>query len=231
MIKRSIIATAIISMSPSAVLCQNIDPKTHSLCIEAKDYAGCIKSMKGDNSKNTVIDQVQRQEANLNEGNFCPAQHLYSGGGYCQRVICVYRGLSGKGHGQGLGGKNASCRNGAELTWDNNHQPIRASFEKKCPPGDFEIGFQSTCGQAKKKGYAFIYTSGFTRNNGYVEKVFGTPAKGNIKAGDRIVTINNMSPNDYVHNIHEPTTVLIVVDRNGQELEYSFKTKLQRVDM
>lgn len=103
-------------------------------------------------------------------------------------------------------------------------------MKKICPPGDPEIGFTSTCSQAKKKGYAVIYTSGFTHNNGYVDKVFGTPAKGNIVAGDRIITINNLSPKDYLHNMHNPTTVTIVLDRNGKELEYSWTTELQRVD-
>ena len=27
-----------------------VDPKIHKLCIEAKDYLGCIKAMKGETS-------------------------------------------------------------------------------------------------------------------------------------------------------------------------------------
>ena len=66
-----------------------VDPKIHKLCIEAKDYSGCVRSMKGETSTETTVNQIQRQGANLTEGNMCPAQHLSSGGGYCQRVICV----------------------------------------------------------------------------------------------------------------------------------------------
>ena len=76
-----------------------VDAKTHKLCLEAKDYLGCVKAMKGETSSETVIRQVQQQGASVTEGNSCPEQHIYSGGGYCQRVTCVKRGLFGKGHG------------------------------------------------------------------------------------------------------------------------------------
>ena len=147
------IASASIAIRTIPVVAE-VDAKTHKLCLEAKDYLGCVKVMKGETSSETVIRQVQQQGASVIEGNSCPEQHVYSGGGYCQRVICVKRGLYGRGHGENLGGKASACRGGAELTWDNNHQPIRASFDPKCPPSSyFEVGYQTTCKQAESRGY------------------------------------------------------------------------------
>ena len=90
----------------------NVDPKIAEFCLKAQDFQGCVNSLSGKKPEApaTTIRQVQQQGANLSEGNSCPAQHVYSGGGYCQRVICVKRGLLGRGHAQDLGGKNISCK-------------------------------------------------------------------------------------------------------------------------
>lgn len=32
-----------------------VDPKIHKLCIEAKDYAGCVRAMKGDTMPSTRV--------------------------------------------------------------------------------------------------------------------------------------------------------------------------------
>ena len=133
-----------------------VDSKIHKLCIEAKDYAGCVRAMKGESSTETTVNQIQRQGANLTEGNICPAQHAYSGGGYCQRIICVKRGLFGKGHHPQLGGKAMICRGGAELDWDNTHQPVRASFTKECPNGEPWIGYNSTCDDLSDSSWSLI---------------------------------------------------------------------------
>ena len=31
-----------------------VDPSIHKLCIEAKDYAGCVRVMKGDTTTTTI---------------------------------------------------------------------------------------------------------------------------------------------------------------------------------
>ena len=122
-----------------------VDPEIHKLCIEAKDYSGCVRSMKGETSTETTINQIQRQGANLTEGNNCPAGHAYSGGGYCYRVVCLKSGLFGYVNDPELAGKGISCRGGAESHWDQKSQPIRASFDKNCPSIELGIGLQSTC--------------------------------------------------------------------------------------
>ena len=84
---RIVLAPILLAVSLPAFA--EVDPKIHKLCIEAKDYSGCVRSMKGETSTETTVNQIQRQGANLTEGNMCPKAHLSSGGRYCQRVVCV----------------------------------------------------------------------------------------------------------------------------------------------
>ena len=63
-----------------------VDSKIHKLCIEAKDYAGCVRAMKGDTS--TTTRQIRSQGADIAEGNQCPAGFAYVGGGNCMEVTC-----------------------------------------------------------------------------------------------------------------------------------------------
>ena len=215
-----------------------VDSKIHKLCIEAKDYAGCVRAMKGETSTETTVNQIQRQGANLTEGNLCPVEHRSSGGGYCQRIICVKAGLFGYGHSQGLGGIGNSCRGGTQLTWDNNHQPIRASFDKNCPPGDLDIGFASTCSQAVVRGYFDAYSLGYaihkkglprspaTKTN-KVTEIFGSPAKGNLQIGDKIISENGLKKGFSI-DMHKPKTVQVVIERQGEIYEYTFVSEMQR---
>ena len=211
-----------------------VDSKIHKLCIEAKDYAGCVRAMKGETSTETTVNQIQRQGANLTEGNSCPAQHLSSGGGYCQRIVCIKAGLWGKGHDEGLGGKGNTCRGGAEMRWDNNHQPVRASFDKNHPPGDFDIGFGNTSHQAKVRGYTYFYSSGFefdTDKNNKVVKLMGKPAKGKLQIGDKLISINGLDPTESKLDPHNPKTNIFIIERQGKELEFTFTTRLQRIEI
>lgn len=42
---RSLLLAAVVLLAPIQVNSQSISPQIHKLCIEAKDYAGCVKSM------------------------------------------------------------------------------------------------------------------------------------------------------------------------------------------
>ena len=205
------------------------DPKIHKLCIEAKDYVGCVSSMKGETSSETTVNQIQQQAANLTEGNSCPAKKIYSGSGYCQRVICVSGRIFSEGNNKGLAGKAMSCNGGKQLIWNDDHEPIRASLNKSCPPGNLEVGFMNTCQQARARGYATYYTSGYKRSqNGKVDKVFGNPAKGKLQVGDKIISINGLDSKEYVHNMIKPTSIQLIIERQGEQLEFTWTTKLQR---
>jgi hypothetical protein len=217
-----------------------VSPEIHKLCIEAKDYAGCVKAMRGEDSTDTTINQIQRQGANLTEGNNCPAQHVSSGGGYCQRVTCIKRGIYGKGHEQGLGGKGLNCKGGAELNWDNNHQPVRAALDKKCPPGDLDIGFMNTCHQAQVRGYYEGYSMGFSSHRlgvpptpmtltNKVTEVFGSPAEKKLQVGDKIITINGIEYINFKKNLLTPGTFKVLIERKGEQIEFTLTSELQTV--
>ena len=84
-----------------------VEPSIHKLCIEAKDYAGCVRAMKGDTSNTTR--QIRSQGADIAEGNQCPSGFAYVGGGNCMEVKCVYNTATGlgfdTGHDQRVAGK------------------------------------------------------------------------------------------------------------------------------
>ena len=127
-----------------------VDPKIHKLCIEAKDYAGCVRAMKGDTTT-TTIREIRSQGADIAEGNQCPAGFAYVGGGNCMEVKCRYS-ASGMGydtgHDQRVAGKsNWGCKysfwHGAGVVYLEGN--ARASINSECPKGEPEIGYNSTC--------------------------------------------------------------------------------------
>ena len=149
------------------------------------------------------------------------------------------RGIYGRGHDEGLGGKGNTCKGGAELTWDNNHQPVKASFNKQCPPGDFEIGFPSTCHQAIARGHYSGYSMGFSVHKqgvppspmtitNKVTKVFGSPAEGKLQVGDKIISINGLSNSEFKIDMHNPSTNEVKVERDGETLDYVLVTEYQK---
>ena len=48
------LASASVAIGAIPVLAE-VDPKIHKLCIEAKDYSGCVRSMKGESSSSDAV--------------------------------------------------------------------------------------------------------------------------------------------------------------------------------
>ena len=109
--------------------------------------------MKGDTTT-TTIREIRSQGADIAEGNQCPAGFAYVGGGNCMEVKCKYS-ASGMGfdtgYDQRIAGKaDWKCKYsfgyGAgvmELVGN-----ARATINSECPPGEPEIGYNSTCQKA-----------------------------------------------------------------------------------
>lgn len=134
---RQLIAVVLLT---SPALAQ-VDPKIHSLCIDAKDYAGCVKVQTSGGSPDSRV--ITQQGAPIVEGNSCPEGMAYIGGGTCQQVECGNNG--GYGHNPLLGGKDWSCRGGNELMLGGS--TARAYFDPKCPSITLIPGWKNTCNQ------------------------------------------------------------------------------------
>ena len=122
-----------------------VDSKIHKLCIETKDYAGCVSAIKGDTTT-TTVKKIRSQNADIAEENQCPAGFGYVGGGNCMEVKCKYIpsgvGLD-TGHDQRVAGKsNWGCKYsfwyGAGVMYLEGN--ARASINSECPPGEPDIG-------------------------------------------------------------------------------------------
>ena len=68
----------------------NIDPKVAEMCMKAVDFQGCVNAMTGKKEGKRII---MDQGVSLSEGNACPANYAYVGGGTCQQVKCFGSGL------------------------------------------------------------------------------------------------------------------------------------------
>lgn len=145
-------ATATVFLLVTPLFAQNVDPKIHKLCIEAKDYAGCVRAMNGDTS--APVRQVNSQGADIAEGNQCPAGFAYIGGGNCQQVFCHYPSTD-LGHDPIVAGKPGW---GCKYNWLRGAGEMRlgavgrASMNPNCPPGEPPIGYNSTCDVGKSAG-------------------------------------------------------------------------------
>jgi hypothetical protein len=130
-----------------------VDPKIHKLCIEAKDYAGCVRVMTKEVSPET-IRTITSQGADIAEGNQCTTGYAYIGGGNCQQVRCFYPS-SDLGHDKLIAGKkdvNGKDVWGCKYNWLRGSGELRLSgpvtrttFNSDCPSGEPQLGFNNTC--------------------------------------------------------------------------------------
>lgn len=138
-----------------------VSPVGHEQCLQAADYKGCIEVFSG-TLKNHINPSTQNIKLNIDtqvasDGNECPSEFAYAGGGYCRRVKCVYGGLFGTGHHPDLAGKGIKCHKGlGQMQWGEwDKEKVRASVNPACPNIPLEVGFQSTCQMSGIKGSRF----------------------------------------------------------------------------
>ena len=140
-------------ISISAVNAVEVEPKIHKLCTEAKDYAGCVRAMKGEDAP--VMRVIQTQSS---DGNQCPSGSAYMGGGNCQQVQCEYTtvgAVRALGHDSLIAGKKD--KNGKDV-WGCPFKiflgrgrlrltgaVLRTTKNPECPEGEPKLGFNSTC--------------------------------------------------------------------------------------
>ena len=142
-----LIAAAVLTAVPAIA---QVNPSIHKLCLEAKDYAGCVKLQAGSKSEpQTVINNLG---AAMATGNRCPSGYAYSGAGYCRAVYCNYKhggfGIP-TGHDPLVAGKDKwACKHsfwvGAGVL--TLGEAIRIGTDPNCPDGEPTLGWNSTCG-------------------------------------------------------------------------------------
>lgn len=146
-----------------------VDPKIHKLCIEAKDYAGCVKAMTntGEHPSRTITSQG----ADITEGNQCNAGFAYIGGGNCQSVRCEYNssGFNALGHDSLIAGKKDSSGKdvwGCKFNFWYGSGVLRLSgattrltVNKNCPEGEPQLGYNNTCQTTSKPSMSQESTS------------------------------------------------------------------------
>ncbi len=124
---------------PTAVNAE-VGPKVHKMCLQAKDYLGCVKAHSGKSGPTEIITNPGTATS---KGNFCPDGYAYAGEGFCKLVLCDLRG--GK-NSPVLRGKKWRCIPGVgrgHLRMDA--RLYRIGNNPNCPNGEPKIGWQSTC--------------------------------------------------------------------------------------
>ena len=133
----------VIGLSPVRMVKASVDPEIHKLCIEAKDYAGCVRAMKG--------ESMPTSKAEI--GNKCQAQFAYIGNGNCQRVGCKYGWWAfGRGNNNQIvaGKSNWKCkselRSGLFLSGSLILEEVApVGFDENCPAVEPKVGWNSSC--------------------------------------------------------------------------------------
>ena len=140
--------------TPSLGAPAGVDLKIHKLCLDAKDYAGCVKAHTGEPAApQRLVTDIGGAVAS---GNQCPPGFAYTGGGYCQEVKCEYSssGFNALGHDQLVAGKPGwKCKYsfwyGAGVL--RLGQQARAYDNPECPSGEPKPGHNSTCPYVESK--------------------------------------------------------------------------------
>ena len=122
----------------------NVDPEIHKLCLPAADYLGCVKAMT---TKSTSIPSMRMIDGGIEtSGNFCPNNHAYVGGGYCQEIACKDNSFTAQ-HDPKLKGKGwkVCAKNFFRSSMFFKSATVRATTDGKCPLVEPEIGRNNSC--------------------------------------------------------------------------------------
>ena len=91
-----------------------INTTVHNLCVNVKDYSGCVRSNTSGVPSRIVVDQG----ISTNEGNSCPHGFAYRGGGNCTEVTCYGKGMwiFGESNDSSLAGTPSASKDDASPT-------------------------------------------------------------------------------------------------------------------
>ncbi len=208
----------------------NVDPKVHKMCIEAKDYLGCIKAMTGtgnDSEENITVDLDKIRTT----GNSCPDGFAYKGAGYCQEVKCLSYGK----HDPRLAGKGLTCLSRpvfGRYTMHFSGTTLRATTTERCPAVEPEIGRSNSCQngfseEELKNGYA-RFTPPQAGTKVVMTGFFMEPPTGKIMhiVSGSNADINGLRIGDYIVKAGDKTPPFLnkkSESKPGDKVEYVIK--------
>ena len=64
-----------------------------------------------------------------------------------------------------------------------------------------------------------------------ITKIYGSPAKENLKLGDKIISLDGKAIADYSGDGHKPSTINLVIERNGKRLDFTLTREFQKVEI
>ena len=105
-----------------------------------------------------------------------------------------------------------------------------------------DVGHRNTCDQARVYGFYEGYSFGFSTRKlnaphtdinitDKITKVYGSPAQNNLELGDKIISIDGMKLKDYKPDLTSPSTVDLVVERNGKRLVFILTSEFQKTEI
>ena len=110
------------------------------MCLQAKDYLGCIKAQENKSTDITSLRLIQGKTELT--GNSCPRGHAYSGAGYCTEIRCWDSFWDRHPELAGWNCKKSGLLLGKPI-WGS--QVIKAVVDPKCPNREPIVGTQSSC--------------------------------------------------------------------------------------
>ena len=118
-----------------------VDNQAHKMCLEAKDYMGCIKAFSPQSLNSNKFSK----------GNKCPEGAAYLGNGTCAVVACEYDpawwGSDGPSDPLLVGKSTWNCPfslwGGPGSMKAGTKVPV--TYSAKCPKGEPALGWNSTC--------------------------------------------------------------------------------------
>ena len=146
--KRSLLPLITALVLPTAVNAE-VSDEVHKRCKDVKDYLGCVKAQSDNSLAPTRI--ITQQGGSVIEGNSCPVDYAYSGGGYCTNVV-EKRWWAPQKDLQKYGWKcekTLGLCNMGHVDWGRLVE--RAFIDPKCPLVEPGIGAPNSCAVAKER--------------------------------------------------------------------------------
>ena len=137
-------------LSPIAAKAE-VDSKVHKMCLQAKDYMGCVKAQSKQGATPSSKKVIKNLITSERVGNACPEGYAYIMDNLCQKVDC-HQGYSvfsrRKKDDPIVAGKSTWKCPITAFEWAGSLRLGalgEIGYTPACPPGPPRVGWNSTC--------------------------------------------------------------------------------------